>query len=77
MQIISYEKLKYIYFSINDLFNVIIEVEPQQLDDLDELKYLQTKDAKGMCDILLNCENNQITIVKESLGLFLKRLSTR
>jgi hypothetical protein len=26
--------------SINDLFNAVIGVEPQQLDDLDELKYL-------------------------------------
>lgn len=58
------------------MFNVVIGVEPQQLHDLDELKYLQTKDAKAMCDILLNCESNQITIIKGILGLFLKRLST-
>jgi hypothetical protein len=47
----------------NDLLNAITLVKPQ-FDDLYELKDWQIKDAKVMCDILLNCGNIHIAMIK-------------
>jgi hypothetical protein len=47
----------------NDLLNAITLAKPQY-DDLYELKDWQIKDAKVKCDILLNCGNIHIAMIK-------------
>jgi hypothetical protein len=35
------------------------------LDDLNDLKDWQTKDAKVICDIFLNCGDSHIVMIKQ------------
>jgi hypothetical protein len=52
---------------MNYLFNAITLAKPQ-FDDLYELKDWKTKDAKVMCDILLNCGNIHIAMIKHLIS---------